>query len=423
MGNISKANLLDKDIKLLAPKANRYLVAVGNPKELYIWVNPNGIKSFCVRVDENGKKKHIKIKEFREGIYSVAEARKDATKLLKELESGKDIATIKGKNDKYLFKNLFELYYAQKEKNGVSAGTLQHIRSRFERFLRGSLGDKDAKNIKYSDLLAICNAIFNPSEQSSSRLETTHRTISDLKGIFSIALKDRYIDFDPCFGLSSEFPSTAKYNLINQNDTRMPSITDEITLKAFINDLKSNKTIDPQTKRAIYLQILCVNRPINTAEAKWADIDLEKKTWDICGAEMKQHLPHQIALSDYAIKILSEQKLFSGDKNFVFPASNKDGHLHRDTIGKAIRNLGSKGKYAGIATSHGFRATFKTICSEHEAELMQIGIGEKIVEECLSHKERNQVRFAYERSKATFEKKLILMQWYGDYLNSIEPLF
>ncbi|MCI7103098.1 MAG: Arm DNA-binding domain-containing protein [Campylobacter sp.] len=116
MGNISKANLLDKDIKLLAPKTNRYLVAVGNPKELYIWVNPNGIKSFCVRVDENGKKKHIKIKEFREGIYSVAEARKDATKLLKELESGKDIATIKGKNDKYLFKNLFELYYAQKEK-------------------------------------------------------------------------------------------------------------------------------------------------------------------------------------------------------------------------------------------------------------------------------------------------------------------
>ena len=87
MGNISKTYLMDKDIKNLPLKEKQYIKSVGNPKELYIWVNPNGIKSFCVRIDENGKKKHIKIKEFREGIYSVAEARKDATKLLKELEN------------------------------------------------------------------------------------------------------------------------------------------------------------------------------------------------------------------------------------------------------------------------------------------------------------------------------------------------
>ena len=67
MGNISKANLLDKDIRLLVTKSSRYIKSVGNPKELYIWVNPNGIKSFCVRIEENGKTKHIKLKEFRVG--------------------------------------------------------------------------------------------------------------------------------------------------------------------------------------------------------------------------------------------------------------------------------------------------------------------------------------------------------------------
>ena len=55
---------MDKDIKNLPLKEKQYIKSVGNPKELYIWVNPNGIKSFCVRIDENGKKKHIKIKEF-----------------------------------------------------------------------------------------------------------------------------------------------------------------------------------------------------------------------------------------------------------------------------------------------------------------------------------------------------------------------
>lgn len=32
MGNISKANLLDKDIRLLVTKSSRYIKSVGNPK-------------------------------------------------------------------------------------------------------------------------------------------------------------------------------------------------------------------------------------------------------------------------------------------------------------------------------------------------------------------------------------------------------
>ena len=81
MGNISKANLMDKDIRNLQVKENKYPKACGNPKELYIWVYPSGIKTFSLYYD----KKYMKIAEFREGIYSVAEARKDAIKLLKEL--------------------------------------------------------------------------------------------------------------------------------------------------------------------------------------------------------------------------------------------------------------------------------------------------------------------------------------------------
>lgn len=95
MGNISKANLQDKDIRALPLKPKQYIKSVGNPKELYIWVNPNGIKSFCIRINEKGKTKHIKLKEFREGIYSVAEARRDAMKMLKELENNKDLQSIK----------------------------------------------------------------------------------------------------------------------------------------------------------------------------------------------------------------------------------------------------------------------------------------------------------------------------------------
>lgn len=164
--------------------------------------------------------------------------------------------------------------------------------------------------------------------------------------------------------------------------------------------------------------------PYQTATAKWSDIDLDAKIWTIKANEMKTKSEHLVALNSYVLDILKEQKLFSKITNgFVFPAINQDGHLHRDSISKAIRNLGGKNKYNGIATSHGFRATFRTICSQNKAELLNLGISEETIESVLAHKELNAVKRSYERDKATISQKAKLMQWYGDYLNAIEPLF
>ena len=420
MANIAKQTLQDKDIRNLEIKSKQYIKAIGNPKELYIWINPSGMKTFSLRY----RGKYIKIKEFRENIYSVAEARKDATKLLRELESGKDIQTIRGKNDKYRYKNLFDVYIAQKRKNGISESYIAKVVKMNEKYILPSFGERDIKMIKYSDILVILNAIFNPNNPRTSRLETLHRLINDIDKVFAIAQKDEYIAYNPAKELHKEFPTSSRFNLNNQQDTRLPALTRNNEIKAFLQDLKADNRLDLQTKRAIYLQILCVNRPINTASAKWSDIDFDAKIWTIQASEMKTKFMHQIALNSYVLKILNEQKMFKALGNgFVFPAVNKDGHLHRDSISKAIRNLGQKGKYKGIATPHGFRATFRTICSQNKAELLALGISEETIESALAHKEFNAVKFAYEREKATTEQKAKLMQWYGDYLNAIEPLF
>jgi len=103
----------------------------------------------------------------------------------------------------------------------------------------------------------------------------------------------------------------------------------------------------------------------------------------------------------------------------IFPAVTITGHISRDGIGKAIRNLGGKGKYLDKASAHGFRATFKTICTLNLAQLGILGISNKTVENALAHKELNNVRFAYERQTATIAQNRILMQWYSNYLNNI----
>lgn len=178
--------------------------------------------------------------------------------------------------------------------------------------------------------------------------------------------------------------------------------------------------MDIQVKRSLYLQILCANRPVNTASAKWEYINLESRLWCIPAKEMKMREPFNIALSSYALRILELQKADFGilESPFVFPTISKDGHIHRDTLSKALRRL-NKGKWNSKVTTHGFRATFRTICTLHKAQLLQMGISDEVIETCLAHKESSSIKYAYEREKSTLKQQEVLVQWYGDYLNNL----
>ena len=410
MGRVARKLLIDKDIRALEPREVTYRVVVGNPSELYLFVYPSGNKSFFIRKND----KFHKVGRFRQAIYNVSDARKDANAMLRIIETGGELDSTK-----YLFKNLYARYIRQKHRQGLSKGYVEKIEALCERYLLPDLGDLDVKDIKFSYLLDLLNAIFDPSNPHKSRLETIKRLSLHLNGIFNIALKDRYIDYNPTFGLRQEFPTKSKFYLNNDIDSRLPAIVDEKELQAFLRDLKQS-ALDLQVKNALYLQILCVNRPINTASAKWSHIDLDSALWIIPAKEMKTQAPHTIALNSYALGILQRQKQDTArlQSVFVFPAFNQLKHLSRDRLNTALQTI-ANGKYKGRVTAHGFRATFRTICSLHKAELLQKGISDEVIESALAHKTDNEIKFVYEREKATLAQKRILMQWYGDYLNSL----
>jgi len=81
----------------------------------------------------------------------------------------------------------------------------------------------------------------------------------------------------------------------------------------------------------LYLQILSINSPFNTASAKWEHIDFEKQIWTIPANETK--IAHNIPLTNLMIEILKEQYLFSRKISvFIFPAIT---HINRDSIRKS----------------------------------------------------------------------------------------
>ena len=434
MGNISKANLLDKDIRLLETKTSKYIKSVGNPKELYIWVNPNGIKSFCIRINEKGKTKHIKLKEFREGIYSVAEARKDALKLLKELESGKDIATIKGKNDKYLFKNLTTIFLNTQRKKCTKA-YVDKIERTLEMYIMPKFANVDIAGIKASDLLEVLNAIYRPQNITASRLETIDRICNYLNKIFEIAIDDNYISKNPARKLRTNFPTKYKLYTANSYDERIVGLIDESQIKEWIKDFNSKTRMLDSNRRMIKLHILSANRPRNTITAKWAYIDFENKLWHIPANEMKMGVAHIVPLTEPMIQILKEQQLFTGDSEYIFEpksfeSAKNDYELENIICGRvnalrcAIQGVSSNAKkWSNKVTAHGWRKTFRTLATRNSAKLSLMGISNDVIEDCLAHKNGNKIERSYELQRATIEQKRALLEWYGNYLNAIEPLF
>lgn len=425
---ISTSNLQDRDIRKLEPKNKQYKRVVGNPKELYIWVNVSGKKSFTLRYCG----KFIKLKDFREGIYSVAEARKDAISLLKELEGGKNISDLKGNNFKYKFRNLLDLFL-QQQMQKCTADYVNKMRRAFENYILPKFGEIDVKNIKSSELLEVLNPLFRPNNISASRLELIDRLINYMRKVFEIAIDDDYITKNPAKNLKQYFPSKHNFYISNDYDPRKKGITDEVEIAEWLKDFNANSKISDEVRRMILFQILSANRPENTVKIKWEWIDFENEILTYPAIEMKMRVRHSVALSSYLLKILQIQKLYTGNSEYVFPVTDSQtialstGELQkrfnsrRDNLNKAMKNMGSRDKWSGKLTAHGFRKTFKTICCIHLTEIAKFGATNETVEDCMAHKQSNKIEYAYQMQRATIEQKRALLQWYGDYLYSLEP--
>ncbi len=89
--------------------------------------------------------------------------------------------------------------------------------------------------------------------------------------------------------------------------------------------------------------------------------------------------------------------------NLCLLAAAQSGILPPRAWKRRLEKLGNENKHKGRVTPHSFRATFRTICSQHKAELLGLGISKEVIE-------------------STLTQKRTILQWYEDYLNGIEDL-
>lgn len=162
-------------------------------------------------------------------------------------------------------------------------------------------------------------------------------------------------------------------------------------------------------KLAMRLQVLTGLRPGELRQGEWAEIDFEKRLWEVPPSRMKKRRPHCVPLSAQAIAILEQLKPITGHYQFIFP-----GRIHHSkpmsemAMNVLIRRIG----YAGRVTGHGFRHTMSTILHEQ-------GYNTAWIETQLAHVDKNSIRGTYNHAQY-LDGRREMLQWYADYMDVLE---
>ena len=124
---------------------------------------------------------------------------------------------------------------------------------------------------------------------------------------------------------------------------------------------------------------------------------------------MKRGREHRVPLSHQALELLNEEMATAGDSPWVFPSPRGRGRsISSNACLFALREMGWEKE---TMTLHGFRGMFSTTANES-------GLwGWDLIEEQLSHEEKNAVRAAYNHAEY-FKRRQQMMQWYADWLDA-----
>lgn len=152
--------------------------------------------------------------------------------------------------------------------------------------------------------------------------------------------------------------------------------------------------------------------------AEWKEIDLDNKLWYIPAERMKgpkvskmDKPPHLVPLSTQAVSVFEDLFELTGRTGLVFPSQGRLGRcMSENTLNVALRAMGFD---SSIVTSHGFRATARTLLVE------VLRIDESIVEMQLAHSVKDALGTAYNRTQF-IHQRLEMMQSWSDYLEDLK---
>lgn len=389
--------LKDVTVRSIKPKERAYKLA--DEKGLFLFVKPNGSKSWRFKYRFAGKEKLLSIGLYPEVSLAYArDVRDKARKLLIEKidpaltkQASKRAAKLTAENS---FESIAREWYIKHSSKWTPSHGERIIR-RLEKDIFPWLGRRPIIEITAEELLNTLRRI-----ESRGAIETAHRAHQNCGQIFRYAIATGRAERDVSINLRGALPPTKKSH---HASIIKPQAIGEL-LRA-ISDYQGYFV----TKCALRLAPLVFVRPGELRKAEWSEFNFEISEWRIPAEKMKMRVTHIVPLSTQAISILEELRPLTGDGKYIFPSIRSPKRpMSENTVLAALRRLGySKAEMTG----HGFRSMAATLLNEQ-------GWNRDAIERQLAHAERNNVRAAYNYAEYLPERRKMVQHW-ADYLDEL----
>ena len=148
-------------------------------------------------------------------------------------------------------------------------------------------------------------------------------------------------------------------------------------------------------------------RPQNLRSAQWEHIRTDEAVWEVPHHLMKKGREYLVPLSRQTVELLLNWKSVTGHEALIFPGHKRGQMLSENTLNKNLERLGFKGQQ----TTHGFRATAKTLLEEG-------GFDSKYTSKQLAHDIDDKTERAYNRAEY-WDVRVEMMQAWADYLDAL----
>ena len=253
-----------------------------------------------------------------------------------------------------------------------------------------SLDKVPVQSIKPKLIIDILQPVANKGS-----LETVKRLCRIINEIMRLAIASGIIEVNYLSDVTKLFPAPKKTNMPTIEPKRLPELMSRLSIA----------NITRTTRCLIEWQLHTMTRPIETATARWEDINLEKKVWVIPAERMKMKKPHTIPLTSQTLALLEVIHSMSGNREYLFTShTNPRNHANSATANMALKRMG----FAGELVSHGLRALASTTLNEQ-------GFEPDVIEAALAHIDKNEVRRAYNRAEY-LERRKKLMCWWSNHI-------
>ena len=292
------------------------------------------------------------------------------------------------------FRLLAEQWFDNYKRNKVES-TNKKVRAKLENDIYPFLADMPIVTIKPKHVLTCLQSIVDRNS-----IDTAHRVKRIIHSIMDNAVIRGDINQNPAYKLEKLIPPI--------KHEHYTAITDPKKFGELLVAVDTHAGT-PEVTTALKLMPLVFARSHELRSMKWEDIDWVKNEWRY--VVTKKDIDHIVPLSKQAIELLKLVKRFSTGTEYVFASSaSSSGYISDNALLVALRRLGVTKEEM---TVHGFRASARTIM--HEV----LGLDPNMLEQQLSHKTKNPLGEAYDRTKFLDARKEAMQQW-ADYCDELK---